>query len=141
MRRRTAAAQSLVITFVLACRVESQLRRRPLHALATWAGVDVETSSAAAPVVGVPLDWRQRRIVNDVERFYRFWPGDGPCLRRSLVTARRLALPGLVLRLGVGRDKSQSLTAHAWLELGGATWDPIAPEYSAFQRIDPRHAS
>lgn len=53
-----------------------------------------------------------------VSKVYRVWPGDGSCLRRSVVLGFRLREHQPVLRLGVGRNAGK-IEGHAWIEVDG----------------------
>lgn len=65
-------------------------------------------------------DWarRQVRLVNRVA--YR-WPGDGPCLRKSLVIGQRLRSLDPALHVGV--NVAVGVRAHAWVTVGGYSID------------------
>ena len=136
----------VLITLVVASRVELALRRHTLSQLATASGLRLATGDG--PVRGQrPGDsllprWAVRRIAV-VEAVMRRWPfgqPDARCLRRSLVLGHRLRRADPALRLGVRRTVN-GLTAHAWLEFGeGWTADPEAADFLPLHlpHSDPR---
>jgi len=58
------------------------------------------------------------RIIRAVERASSVVPGTRNCLVRAIAARRMLARAGLrsELRIGVAKDASDGLTAHAWLD-------------------------
>lgn len=58
------------------------------------------------------------------------------CLPRSLVLWRLVRAQGAVIRLGVARPSSQSIAAHAWVELAGQPLNDapdVAERYAALE--------
>ena len=120
------------ICLAVLVRVEVNLRRRaPLAELALQGfGRSPQT------VVGVvSLSARQMRSVRVVDTLFSLWPWKGTCLRRSLVLMSRLTASSPRLRVGVRRDSGR-MTAHAWVEIDGVSWDPEARRYEPLDLVD-----
>jgi hypothetical protein len=129
------ARTELVKTFVLALAAELAVRLLPLPRAARAFGASVDVSDSPASVssdVTLLPAWAQRKVAY-VVLVMDAWPGDGLCLRRSLVLARRLR--ALAPRLDIGvRSDAGSVRAHAWIVVGG-----VAIEPGNYQRLrDPR---
>ena len=136
-RRRLAGPRALLRAALLALRLEVVLRRRSLPRLAAWAGVALDTGARPGALpLGLPSAGADRRAVAAVQRVYGRWPVEGTCLRQSLVAGRMLRHLEPRLHVGVGRDAG-TVRAHAWLEVQGHTWDPLAVTYARVERAAP----
>lgn len=71
-------------------------------------------------------DWARHRV-RLVERVSRHWPGDGPCLRKSLVMGQRLRSLDPALHVGV--NGIDGVRAHAWVSVGGRSLDAEARRF------------
>jgi len=97
--------------------------------------------SMKAPTIGgtKPVPLRAERIARCVKVMSRFVPA-ATCLAQSLVTVKLLEDAGLPasLRIGVARDKSGELEAHAWVESKGRVI--IGGTHADLQRFTVLHA-
>ncbi len=111
---------------------EVALRRVPLGRLARLHGV----AFAAAPTSGEPLDelpaWAAHRL-RVVGRVMGRWPVDGTCLRHALVAGHRVRALQPELKLGVAKDDTGKIVAHAWLVIGGKSLDPSSGRFVELQ--------
>ena len=126
-RARLAAAAGLLLL------VEVALRTLPLPTVARLAGLqllDDGRTPSAGPVV---LPWWAGARVAAAQRVVARWPFEGPCLRESLVAGCLLRRFDPTLRIGVVRAGAGPLRAHAWIEVGGATFDSQAPAFVPLQ--------
>ena len=131
-RHATEVWLEVVVCLAVLVRVEVNLRRRaPLPELASPG-----PSGSRRTVVGVvSLSARQTRSVRVVDTLFSLWPWKGTCLRRSLVLTSRLSELSPCLRVGVRRDSGR-MTAHAWVEIDGVSWDPEARRYEPLDLVD-----
>lgn len=132
--RRHARAE-VIRTLVLAVAAELAVRLLPLPRALRAFGATFDVGAAAASpsndLSSLPA-WAQRKVAC-VFLVMDAWPGDGVCLRRSLVLAHRLR--GLRPRLVIGvQREAGSVTAHAWIVAGGVAIEP--GEYEPLR--DPR---
>jgi hypothetical protein len=82
----------------------------------------------------LPVAWiRQRALA--VNRVFRHWPFDGTCFRRALVLGHRIRRLGPTLLIGVRKDDSVALAAHAWLVVCGVSLDPLAAQYEELRDL------
>jgi hypothetical protein len=130
-RLRSAAAWVVLIL------VEVGLRVLPLRIVARIAGVRLleEGSGTGASLGSVELPWWAGERVAAAHRVVARWPHEGPCLRRGLVAGALLRRFDPVLRLGVARSGSGRLAAHAWIEVGGATFDATTTGYAPLEPV------
>lgn len=129
---------ALGAAFAVALFVELGLRVMKLPTLARAVGTSVGlegTTPSPAPALRARFTGRTAVRVSAVQRLMRHWPCDGNCLRQSLVLGQRLRRYHPVLRVGVRRDESGVIRAHAWLEVEGRTLDPLAT--ATFQGFVP----
>ncbi|HEX3002842.1 MAG TPA: lasso peptide biosynthesis B2 protein [Angustibacter sp.] len=124
----------LVEVTVVALVVEVGLRLSRLPTLARRLGVPLAAEPADAPARrAIRLDARAQREWRAVGRVMRHWRGDtGTCLRTALVGGFVLRRLGPRLRLGVAKVDGR-VQAHAWLEIGDRTLDPVGA--SAFATL------
>jgi Transglutaminase-like superfamily len=122
---------AIVVTTVLALRVEFLIRRRPLSAAAAACGVPLDTSHDLSQMPQVhhgvptpPLSGTEARRLKALGRVMRHWPsmsgpwGSGTCLRESLLAGYYLRHRGPVLRVGAALvDGGPAF--HAWIEVSG----------------------
>lgn len=119
---------AILMALLVAVLIEVGLRLMRLPTLARLAGAPLQMDGPAdfddqpmrARFVG-----KQARRVSAVQRVMRHWPVDGNCLRQALVLGNRLRRDHPQLRIGVRKDETGMLRAHAWLEVDGRTLDPI----------------
>ena len=122
----------VIICLAVLVRVEGNLRRRA--PLAELSSQELGRSPQTVADV-VSLSARQMRSVRVVDTLFAFWPWKGTCLRRSLVLTNRLSASSPRLRVGVRRDSGR-MTAHAWVEIDGVSWDPEARRYEPLALVD-----
>ena len=111
--------------------IELGLRTGELPALCRLLGLSLDLDSGA-PSATTPavLPRRTRHAVRGSLLAVAHWPAGDTCLRRCLLLGHRLRELGPVLRIGVGRAPDGAFTAHSWLELDGATFDPTAAGFA-----------
>lgn len=90
---------------------------------------DLASADPPAPEIAV-LPRRTRRVVLACDLVVSRWPFGDTCLRRCLLTGRRLRDLGPVLRIGVRRNPGGAFAAHSWLEVDGRTLDPGAAAFA-----------
>jgi hypothetical protein len=124
----------LVEVVLVALVVEVGLRLGSLPRLARRLGVPLAAEHADDTARrAVRLDARAQRDWRAVGRVMRHWPGDtGTCLRTALVGGFVLRRLGPRLRIGVAKVEGR-VQAHAWLEIGDRTLDPVGA--SAFATL------
>ncbi len=83
---------------------------------------------------GLPVTWIRRRALG-VNRVFRYWPFGGTCLRRALVLGHRIRRLDPALLIGVRKDDSGALAAHAWLVVAGVSLDPLATQYQELRDL------
>jgi hypothetical protein len=122
-------------TLVLATLAEVAVRTMPLERAARLFGARFSREATG----GQPHDdlnrlpkWARRNLLV-VGLTMDAWPGDGLCLRQSLVAAHRLRSLSPTLHLGVRRSADR-VEAHAWIVVDGVAVD--ARDYVAL--TDPR---
>lgn len=105
---------------------ELGLRLTSLPTLCRWFGAELELSERPA---GRRVRWSELSeadgaVLLMLERVGRHWPyaRQGACLRHSLAAAHVLRSCGPCLRLAVGSEPTESLVAHAWIEVGGVSY-------------------
>jgi hypothetical protein len=122
--------------------VESLIRWVPLPRLCRLLDCRIDLQPACPNVEQLPvtdLPPRARRQVSCTERVARAWPfGKGNCLRSTLVSGHLLRDLQPTVRLGL-RGRGSTLSAHAWLEVGGRPLEPVS-DYEPFQHPRPRAA-
>jgi hypothetical protein len=131
----------LVVLGVVGTFIELGIRLRPLPVVAGRLGVRLNGPPPAP--LGASSSRMQRRRRRIVEMLSRHWPvadREGLCLRRSLLFGWIYRDRDPLLRIGVARSDGE-ITAHAWIELEGATLgadgthvalpDPVAGPVSA----------
>jgi len=82
----------------------------------------------------LPAPWIRRRAVA-VNRVFRHGPLEGTCIRRALVLGQRIRRLNPTLMIGVRRDDSGALAAHAWLVVTGIALDPLATHYETLHGL------
>jgi transglutaminase superfamily protein len=134
---------ALLAAVGVASLVEIGLHTMPLPALARRLGVPLALEGQPVPdqvEIGrtpggrpaLPPETLLR--LNAAARVMRHWPFGDTCLRSALVSGHRMRRLRPALRVGVMRDEG-TIKAHAWLEVGGASLDPLAPV--AFEVMSP----
>jgi hypothetical protein len=111
--------------------VELSVRRAPLSRTCERLGIELASAGPSATPRPAPrpcLSTHDVATLEDVRRFYRWWPGAGHCLRSCLVAGHLLRYRDPVLVIGV-RRADEELLAHAWLEVGGVSVDPESGSY------------
>ncbi len=109
--------------------VELSIRFVPLPSLSRVLGVRLSLDPASQDLEQLPVGElseharRQLRCTGRVADHWRF--SKGPCLRRALVAGHLLRDLEPAVCLGVGSD-SDTLVAHAWLEIDGRPLEPVA---------------
>ena len=112
---------------LLAARVEVLIRLRPVSEVASALGVPLDTGPEHILAIGMidpPLSAKEARELKAVSRIMRRWPfatgkpGDGICLRESLLGGHYLRQRNPVLRIGVKKDGDTAIF-HAWIEVSG----------------------
>ena len=143
MRRSVTRAVAALLTgkwlLVLAV-VEVGLRLFPLPRLCRLLGVRLDLESGG-PATGVwPVPQVFGRTARAVLRATRWWPFGDTCLRRCLLLARALREFSPIIRIGVRREENGAFSAHSWLEVGGASLDPMSDRFAtlAAAGADPR---
>jgi len=128
----------LVVLVVLV--VEAGLRFSTLPRLTRLLGIrlahdgESEQQEDSAFPSDLPAPWIRRRAVT-VNRVFRHGPLDGTCLRRALVLGQRIRWLNPTLVIGVRRDSSGDIAAHAWLVVAGIALDPLATQYEALHDL------
>lgn len=121
-RRRLTAAGMLLLLGV----VEAGLRRTDVVRLASALGVPLAGGAGDPPPCSdlseLPPTQCRRMLALDWA-LGRWWV-PATCLRRALATGFVLRRRSPVLRLGMTAD---GVTAHAWVEAGGRSYDPGRP--------------
>lgn len=122
-RRRTRLELIKCLLGAAAAEVAVRLLPLPRAARAFGATFDGDdTQGLPSNDVTLLPYWAQRKVAC-VLLVMDAWPGDGLCLRRSLVLAHRLRT--LTPRLDIGvRSDAGSVTAHAWVVVGGVAIEP-----------------
>jgi hypothetical protein len=107
--------------------VELLIRWLSLPRLVALLGVRLDMASpAAVPITPVELSRRAEARIRGAERVAAVWPFcEGPCLRRSLVTAHLLRSEHASVRLGVA-GSGPELRAHAWVEIDGRPLEDVS---------------
>lgn len=120
---------------LLAALVEIGVRSFRLPVLARLLRIDLELTSTDSGrlMTARPPDWAVKRIrlTAGVLRY-----SGQTCLRNSLVLACRLRDLSPVVRIGLKKHDGRVL-AHAWLEIGGFYFDPLASEYAPIHAAHP----
>lgn len=117
------------VVLALACLTEAALRFIPLTAVAPLLGVSVRPEHGRTQTLDALPPWALSRV-RVVRVVMARWPVDGVCLRSSLVTGQRLRSLQPALRVGVARSEAE-VRAHAWLEVGGRSLDPMSARFAA----------
>lgn len=127
---RTTAVLLTARWLALLVAIESGLRLLPLPRLCRVLGVrlDLQSGKPASGLWAVPQ--RHARTVRAVLRATRWWPFGDTCLRRCLLLARALQAHGPIVRIGVRREVDGTFSAHSWLEVSGASLDPMSARFS-----------
>lgn len=116
--------------------VEIGLRTMSLPRLARLLGLRMggDGPTAAEPVAQPdPAAVRRiRRSFRATDRVLRRWPFGNTCLRRALVLGHLISGLEPTLCIGVRRDETRALVAHAWLTVAGFPLDPTAAHYLSF---------
>ena len=110
----------------LAVRMLTLPRAARLFAVRLHPGGEVQMAPERSSTTTLP-PWAVRRL-SVVQAVMRHWPIDGVCLRETLVAGQRLRRLEPVMKVGVKREGG-SVTAHAWLQIGGVDLDPAAIEF------------
>lgn len=125
---------------IVALVVEVGLRLCTLSRLTRLLGIrldhDCESKQqqGSAPLPGLPVSWiRQRALA--VNQVLRHWPFGDTCLRRALVLGHCIRKLDPTLLIGVRRDESGALAAHAWLVVAGVSLDPLAAQYEVLRDL------
>lgn len=108
------------IVFALAS-VERRLRSRPFAEVIASAGVTLDFGDLA-PIDGVMLPKWAEEDARLVERVGRVLLPGNPCLRTSIVIAQRLKRFEPAIRIGVSDASGRFDSAHAWVEVAGASF-------------------
>ena len=132
--------QVALVTLV-ALIVEAGLRLSTLPRLTRLLGIRLaqdcqpgEQQQDPSLMPDLPVTWIRRRAAA-VNRVFRHWPFDATCLRRALVLGQRIRRLDPTLVIGVRRDDSGALAAHAWLVVAGVALDPLATQYEALRGL------
>lgn len=109
--------------------VEVGLRVLPLPRLCRLMSVrlDLESGTPANGLWAAPQ--KRARTVRAVFRATASWPFGDTCLRRCLLLARALRGADPVIRIGVRRAEDGAFSAHSWLEVDGASLDPMSADF------------
>lgn len=101
--------------------------RRSLATVASAHGLRLDLTGAPskAPTESLP-HWAARRS-RAADAVVARWPFGDTCLRRCLVQGHLLRELHPVLRVGPLQDEDGTLTAHAWIEVGGRVVGTPAP--------------
>src|SRR4051794_24054353 len=128
--RHAGVVREVAVVVLTATRIEVGLRSDNLPSLAERLGLRVDVASGTGPDGAAPIlpVWSRRRL-RAVSLVMGRWPFGGTCLRRALVAGQRLRALDPVLRIGIRRSVG-ALDAHAWLEIGGVSLDPMASDFS-----------
>lgn len=130
---------------VTAALVEVAVRTLPLPTVARVAGVPLVGSGAVAgarpPDDAAHDGWalltpRERARGELALRAVEHRPFRATCLRRSLLLGHLLRSRGPVLRVGV-KKVAGVVSAHAWVEIDGASLDPDAAAYRTLTPAGP----
>ncbi|NHC45917.1 lasso peptide biosynthesis B2 protein [Motilibacter aurantiacus] len=140
MRKGRAVAhrgREVLTVLVLAARVERDVRRLPLPALAARYGLRLAAEPPGEPPDTLLPRWAGDRV-RTVWQVMRVWPSarERLCLRRSLVLGARLRELEPDLVVGIDPDSvaaGQQLAAHAWVVVGGHSLDSTARRYVPLQ--------
>lgn len=126
----------LVVAAVMARRIERALAGGGVQRAADLARTSVVMDGKAAPVGRLdeaPITQREREKIETSWRLLKHGPFDETCLRRALVGGYFVRSVPAVLRIGVSKVEG-TVSAHAWLEVGGVGLDPVgAGEYAMLQ--------
>ena len=110
--------------------VEAGLRLLNLPRLCRVIAVRLDLDSGG-PAAGMwPVPQVYARTVRAVLRATRWWPFGDTCLRRCLLLARALRAHDPVIRIGVRREANGAFSAHSWLEVDGASLDPMSARFA-----------
>ena len=115
------------------------LERLSFQNLRRWlARLPLNRRQSAPPVTSAPPE-TIATIVWAVEAASRLQPRGVKCLARALATQHLLALNGYVahLRIGVTKEASGNLEAHAWVEYQGKVIIGGLQHLSAFTPLPP----
>jgi hypothetical protein len=136
IREKWEVLVALGITIV----VELGLKFLTLPRLANLVGVPlvVEETPPGRPMT-TPFDPWARKQLELAYVVLKHWPAGSTCLRRSLVAGNRLRRLDPLLRVGVAKDGTM-LLAHAWLEIDGCFFDPLAAEFATITSVPKRKA-
>lgn len=133
MTRFVGLLTSVLLTakwLALLAAVELGLRLLRLPRLCQVLAVRLDLESGN-PVAGLwPVPQTYGRSVRAVLRATRWWPFGDTCLRRCLLLARALQAQRPVLRIGVRREPDGGFSAHSWLEVDGASLDPMSARFA-----------
>jgi len=115
-------------TAVVAARIERSLAAEQLDQTARRFGAGLALSAPPDAAAPLALSHEEHKQLAIAARVLECAPLDGTCLRRALVFADILRDRAPLLRVGVAKESGE-VTAHAWLELDGASLDPMALEH------------
>ncbi|KQQ42941.1 lasso peptide biosynthesis B2 protein [Nocardioides sp. Leaf307] len=112
--------------------VEVLLRTRRLPEVCSALGVALGAEPSTPAVAGLAPTTAHRvsRALRGARLVGARWPWRGTCLRQSLVAGRLLRDLSPALVMGVRRDETGALTAHAWLVVDGCSLDVESPHYA-----------
>jgi len=132
--RRYGQCLRLVPVLVITIVVEIGLRSTTLPRLARLLGVRMSVNGepvhgAAPPGLTVLSTHRIALYGRTIPRVLRRWPFGDTCLRRALILGFFIRRVDPVLVIGVRRDETGKIAAHAWLVVAGTTLDPSATRY------------
>ncbi len=128
-----------VLAVLVAIIVEVGLRFGSLPRLTRLLGIRLAYDcESGQPDSSHPQDlsatWIRRRALA-VNRVFRRWPFERTCLRRALVLGHRIRRLYPTLLIGVRKDDSGAVVAHAWLVVAGVSLDPLATQYEALRDL------
>jgi len=130
----------LLRTTLLAVAVETSLRFESLPSTARRFGCHLELEPAPGSADADPVDVLTRRELADlllIRRVLKRGPFNGTCLRQALSQGFLLRRRRPVLRVGVAKVDG-TVTAHAWLEVAGASLDPTgASRFEILRAVPP----
>lgn len=135
MRGRLAGALLTAKWLAVLAAVEAGLRLLPLPRLCRVLAVRLDLESAGPSSGAWLVPQRHAQAMRAVLRATRWWPFGDTCLRRCLLLARALRRYDPVIRIGVRRESGGAFSAHSWLEVGGASLDPMSGLFATMAAV------
>ncbi len=121
-RTRVALAPLYLRAGLAASAVEIALRLAPLDRVARLSGMSLDVGCAGMASAPRRVNRRDKDRLRAMNAVMRRWPFPGTCLRRALVLGWLLRDKHPRLVVGVAREGTGEVVAHAWVECSAGTF-------------------